>query len=313
MYTSTGRGQIDVWNPNGTHRKTIGHLGKGPGEYASGAMGIYAGPNHSLNIVDNNHRWTILDSNYSLVRSVAWRGSLSPTRSAVLKDGGFLDGERPIDADFEFSIARTTTRAKKTSVDTVRRWNAQVFSPVPPAERGAPSGSRIRLISYSGTDRFWAGPPQATGRGYELQEFALNGTLLRTIRRPVKWFLAGADRISTARSATVAPPTEIEAIHSLGSGLLWVVVRVTNQSIWEKALRAPKDSLLRNKSFDIYVDVLDTDAGTVIASSGPIPVGEAAKTLPTNWVEGTFYGFRYFEDSDGEQVHRRVGAQLFGK
>ena len=57
------------------------------------------------------------------------------------------------------------------------------------------------------------------------------------------------------------------------------MVRVTNQVIWGKALRAPKDTLLRNKSFDVYVDVLDTDAGTVIASSGPIPIGEAAKTI----------------------------------
>ena len=314
MYTGTGRGEIVVWNADGSYRATIGRRGNGPGEFASGALGIHGSPDKELYVFDNNRRWSVLDSNYVFKRSVQWYGSLSPTRSAVLSDGGLLDAERPTDKKFSFSITRLRSLDGRTRPDTAMLLAVRTFGRIPNAEAKLPQSARVRLISYTGKDRFWAGPPQAAGRGYELQEWSVTGTLIRTLRRSVEWYPPQIDMLPTrVQEASRPPPGEIEMLHSLGGGLLWVVIRVTNDASWRAALRAPKDTALLGKSFNLYSEVIDTYSGTVLASIGPLSIADAQRNFPINWIEGTLRGSRMFEDSDGEQVHRMVEARLYGR
>lgn len=228
-YTTAGRGQIHVWAPDGRFLRTVGHVGSGPGEFANGRLGVFPSPNGHLYIIDNHHRLTVLDSAFRLVRTFNSRGSSSIFRAAVLDDGTLLDAERPLDPTRYFGITRLDHANDAGEPIPVRS-----FDVISAAERKVPRTSRARLIAYSGGDRFWAGPPQVAGRGYELQEWRVDGTLLRTVRRNASWYPSGIDESPSSSEKASAPPGEIEELFDLGDGLLFVAARVTNAAAGQR-------------------------------------------------------------------------------
>ena len=97
-------------------------------------------------------------------------------------------------------------------------------------------------------------------------------------------------------------PTAILAVRHDGNGLVYVMTRVTS-SRWGPAIAKEKDREAQEAmiyaALDIYIEVIDSDAGVVIASSGPIPANQARLTAPQGWFNQGWSGYRMTEDADG--------------
>jgi hypothetical protein len=307
-YSTTGRGQFHVWTPDGRLLMAVGRVGAGPGELATGRLGVFPSPSGTVYVIDNQHRLTVFDSTFRRLRTFSTKGSSSIFRATVLSDGSLLDAERPQDAAKYFGIASLERANAEGEPITLR-----AFGDISIAERRVARTSRGRLVAYAGGDRFWAGPPQSAGRGYELQQWRVDGTLLRTVRRQASWYPSGIDLAPAASTAGDAPRAEIEALSDLGDDLLFVVARVTSARGWGAYQRSPRDTVLRNRAFDIYWEVIDVRSGHVLAAEGPVAIGEAQHVLPTGWFHGTSRGYRPVDLPDGEEGLRGMELRLFAK
>lgn len=302
-FTSDGRGQLAVWDSSGRWRSSFGRRGGGPGEFPTGALRAVPLPDGSVYVFDNAFRWTRFDSTLTVARSVQGTFGLSVRESLVYPGGRLLDATGGDTDGYAFHLTEPfrSTGAGRPAV--VRRFGLREQR-----ERALHRSEKARLVTTADTGSFWAGPPKAAGRGYELQLWRLDGTLLRTLRREVPWYPAGGDRAAAVPTATTPPPYEIESIVALPDDLLAVALLLPRAKGWDSRIRP--DSLERDQLWDIRLEVLDTRSGTVLASIGPLVYSQAVLQLPNSFFDGTRLGFRFIEREDGEMVTRIVELQL---
>ena len=297
------RSQIAVWSPEGRFMRTFGALGQGPGEFAGGALTILPAPNNELYILDNSRRLTVVDSGYKLVRTLPSNIGLGSGVSVVTPAGDILDGARPVQSSALFDI--------KSARDTDAGGFPKVLRSIgeaTPDEAAHPRSSRTRRITPAGASRFWSGPPAEIGRGYEVELWDVEGRRVRTIRRDAPWYPPGVDVRGQGRDAV--PPSEVEALHYLGDGLLWILLMVPDREVWPKYLANRSDTTLAAKAARIYGEVIDTDAGVVLARTGPMSITAAMSTLPIDFFLNSRLGFRPFETASGESAFQIVAAHL---
>jgi hypothetical protein len=314
-------GQISVWNPDGTFRESFGRRGQGPGEFA-GAVMIHPTASGLIYIFDNGRRWSVFDSSYHFVRvdvTDIWPGQ---TETAALDDGTFLGAVRPRDTAYSFDIKRPLgdSSTALAAAGGARGGGlppvVRSFGELRPSETAISQSSRRRLIAYSGGQQFWAGPPAATGRGYEIELWNTSGKLLRTIRREVPWYPSGVDveKPRQPQQAPPVPPGRVGAVYSMGDGLVFVAIGMTNPRGWAAALQAPADTTLRFRAYEAYWELIDGNSGTVLARNGPIGYEEANRTLPAGgWFQGSQSGYKPFDTPGGEHGVRIVEMVLRGK
>jgi hypothetical protein len=310
FFTYTGRGEVTVWNPDGRYLATLGRAGSGPGEFRPGPLSVHPANDGSLWVFDGNQqRFTIFDGNLRLSGTVPYRGGAFVTRSGFLDDGSFLDAERPKPSDSSFTLVRFAASRSGRTPDT--SLLVRSFGSLSASERSA-RGERERRVSFVTGDTFWAGPPAALGRGYELELWSGSGRLLRRIRREVSWYPANVDLARPGEPS----PGEVEQVSYLGEGLLLVALRVPNakwagavrelSSLRGKPYRAGAQQAILGSAIDIYVEVLDVAAGVVLARRGPVPVKEAAATLPVAFFRNGRVGYHPEETPNGLQTIRLV-------
>ena len=148
--------------------------------------------------------------------------------------------------------------------------------------------------------------------GYVLQLWRTNGTLVRTIRRDVHWMPTGL----AATEGSQLPPPEIERVHEDGTGLIFVTVMVPQKSLLTltPAQRRNQDpDGPANKGIHIYLEVIDANAGVVLASTGPIHPSEARKLAPSGFFRGGRQGYRRLEDADGLPSMQMIEYQLIAR
>jgi hypothetical protein len=310
FYTNSQRGSVHVWDDNGNYLRTIGRAGDGPGEFRSGVLGIHASKTGRLHVIDGRGRWTVFDSGGKLIGSTGAKASVSMSRTAILSDESLLDAERGSDDRF-FSVLSAPRNSPTGSTLTRDETKDRAFGLVSATELRYPKARRTRLISVESDTSFWAGPPQATGRGYELELWSTNGRLLHRFVRSAPWFAKGSDINQMTAEAPL--PTEVEVLWSTGDGLLVIGTRVTNTKGFAAWRRSPADSALRNRAFDIYVDIVDTRAGEILAAMGPMALGTALEMLPGGWFHGSDMGYGWRVDDDGFRVARIVKLELAAK
>jgi hypothetical protein len=283
--------------------RTFGALGQGPGEFAGGALTILPAPNDELYILDNSRRLTIVDSGYKLVRTLPANIGLGNGVTLVTEAGDILDGARPVQASalFDIKSARETDAGGFPKV-------LRSIGEATPDEAAQPRTSRTRHVTLAAATRFWSGPPAEIGRGYEVELWDMDGRRLRTIRRDVPWYPPGVDVRGRGRDAV--PPSEVEAFHYLGDGLLWVLLMVPDREVWPKYLANRSDTALAAKAARIHGEVIDTDAGVVLARIGPMSPTTAMSTLPIGFFLNSRVGFRPFETATGESAIQIVAAHL---
>lgn len=85
-------------------------------------------------------------------------------------------------------------------------------------------------------------------------------------------------------------------------------------SLWRNGALSPRSNFaaydsMATLAFDFYAEVIDTDAGEVLVSQGPAPVGTAR---PWRWFGG-WSGYRQEEGPDGLPVVKVVELRLVPK
>ena len=298
LYTSNGRsGQVTVWNADGSFQRNFGSPGAGPGEFGVGGKVIFFDQNGRL-IIGTNNRLLIYSTAYDFVAAVPPLGN-GIYSGALLADGNFLSARGATDAAFRI-------------VDLNQQSNAQVPRILRSFGPARSSGYVPGKISYSGGTTFWAGPENGIGLGYVLDLWRTNGTHVRTIRRDVPWMPRGIGATTTGR----LPPPEMEVMHEDGTGLVFVAMMVPNSTFLTLSAsdrQNPDPNGPVNNAIDIYLEVIDANAGVVLASAGPIHPSEAIKQIPTGFFAGSRQGYRREEDSNGFGLMRIVEYQLIAR
>jgi hypothetical protein len=253
-----------------------------------------------LLIGDSTRRLAVFSSSYEFVANIpaAEMGIGSFSSAALLGDGTFLTATGGGANAFRiFDLTRT---------DAARQPIVRAFGST------VPGGSSSRRIAYSGGTTFWAAPPDGAGLGYVLDLWRTDGTRLRTIRRDVPWMPTGQQ----ATSAGQLPPPEMEVLHEDGTGLIYVQMMIVNKNFLALTPEQRRNEALDGpvgKAIDIYMEVIDANAGVVLASTGPIPPSEAARIMPRGFLAGTRIGYQREEDQDGFPRNRFVEMELVGR
>ena len=303
---------ITVWDRDGSHLRSFGRRGQGPGELG-GVMALDTDGKNNLNVhhsgkILGRWSWTVFSPNHQFLHDVPAAGFEGPV--VILGDG------TPLVSGWD--------RNRKNYFHTMDSTFApsRAFGPVPDDVARAP-GLLHRPISYAGGGAFWAAPLGEDAEAYILEEWGIDGELRRSLRRS---FAGDPWRASAPR---------VVRIHLNDEGLLYAIVRRPSEEYSEAMKEASKrarklmaeanalgyeegrekaaaaqearDAVRRDK-LDFVVEVIDTRSGELLASE-IFRLGKALEAgLPRSLFElygqrplfrGTTLGYRYEERPDG--------------
>jgi len=230
--------------------------------------------------------------------------------SAVLADGVFVSSHvSPSAAQAYFHVYDFTGDGPRAGQPAQHRVRS--FGQVPSAQQLAWRAAGRRSISNAGGSTFWAGPPAGSDRGYEFELWRTDGTLLRVIRRDAPWFTT----TTPARGldgARIPPPQVLFSVDT--SGLMYVAVGVPNGYRWGAVARAPSPEArdrAEDDAMDIYIDVIDTRASVLLASTGAMRFAQMdAEGFPRGLFPLTRLGYRSTETQEGYDAFRIVAYSL---
>jgi len=174
MHVSGGEG-ISVWSQDGEFLQTISRAGEGPGEFGSSPLPMF--DEHGLlHVFDpTTGRWSVFSTDGTFLHSVT---SLDlahvylPGRIALISaDSALISAPSPL------STGRHQFRILSN------QGNATGFGDLPD---GDDSTDHARPITKPRDGTFWAAPKEGASE-YTLEEWSLDGRLLRRIRLDPPW------------------------------------------------------------------------------------------------------------------------------
>ncbi|HYV97894.1 MAG TPA: hypothetical protein VE967_10600 [Gemmatimonadaceae bacterium] len=298
FYTSASTSaEISVWAPDGRLLRNVGAEGRGPGAFARGLKTFLFDRGGRVYIADRNQQWSVLGPALDFQKSMtAGMTGMAPASLALDASGAV--------------VAARQSGASSFSVVDISGQTPQVIRSFGAAPEGYAPARGARRIASGGAGTFWAAAPDGSGWGYELELWNTNGTRLRTLRRSASWF----PRSLPASTPGAIPPPEIEVLHHDGTGLLYVVLMVPNKEFRIPVGLSPSDAeKAMSAMIDIHVEVIDANAGVVLASLGPVHPLEARPFVPEGMIQGTRLGYRQSEGPDGLSAVRIVEYKLTGR
>jgi hypothetical protein len=273
-------GTVLVWDSTGRFLRSVGRAGDAPGELSADYRpGIHVAQADSI-YVNERRRITVLAPDLTYVRIINTPKVGSDWLAFVVTDsGGFI-------------YSGTAPNAPQTHWFHYSDRNGMLLRSFGPIESGQISASR--WIGYGGGKSFWAVPSQLGLGGYTLEEWNTDGQFVRAIRRNVEWFddPAAADEL-------VAPPAVQVHVDSLG--LLWVTAFVRKPGASVLKVGAPIPSEYFERSMEIWLEVIDPNSGTLLASAliTDIPTFIAMGQLPSVWIPKSRESVTTVRDSQG--------------
>lgn len=273
-----GGGRIGLWSRDGTFLDTIGRPGEGPGELGASPLPLFDEAGH-LHVLDPTQaRWSRFAPDGEFLESTT-SPELSHLylthRIALISGASVLVGTpSPLSSHpFHFRIL---------SFDGGTRG----FSELP----GEPSSSYGRPVTRPSGGTFWAGPWQGDPE-YALEEWALDGRLLRRIRLEPPWDV-GEDAGSSSNSLPRFP------MLAEGPGGELIVLAVAS---------APDDL----DSVEVWYEVVDPGVPDVLASKRLLVDGSGYNVPPMfGMEEGTRLGFRQATDELGLPLVEMIEYEL---
>lgn len=232
---------------NGALRRTFGRRGTGPGEF--GFPSDFAVADSRIFVFDRElSRVTVLGASLDVERTI-------PVPARLIDSDGFLAlGQRLIISSMYGS------RARPGPIWIVTHDGSVAATAGMDESQTAGSFARQRFLGAAGPDRFWV----ARLTSYELELWDTTGVLRRTLDRHASWFPPW----QTLHHSPVreAPPPHIAGIHVASDGLLWITIWVADAN-WKALPQGQQASdEIMNRFFDTRLEVLDPDAGTLLAS-----------------------------------------------
>jgi hypothetical protein len=184
------------------------------------------------------------------VRHVSTASGAYLSRSIVLSDGSLLLSSGGSDSNY-FLIDYLDGRPQRS------------FGRV--SESDFRNQEIDRTITSSDGKRFWATWSDNSTHGYVLEEWDATGARLLTLRRNADWFTTKRQPDGKAGPAQMPPPSGIEVLHQDDAGLILVLIRVADRR-WTDPNTRPTKSEEIPLYLDLIVEVIDPDAGVVLAS-----------------------------------------------
>lgn len=279
---------ISVWDSRGRYLSSFGGEGDGPGELsARGGLNLFIDGRDDLHVRDGSYRWSVFSPEQEFLRRVGSgvMGGLT-WRTVILDDGSALASDGLVSPGYHFRVADSTGAL------------ASRFGPV----EGRSSSGRQRPISHAGGDSFWAGPEHGVANvPYVLEEWGLDGTLRRSIRRDAEWY---------RWEGPIEHAPRVTQVHVDRGGLLYVVVwRPTEEYVREQEKRVrgrgpvdlravEREHERMDEMTELVLEVIDTRSGVLLASDRYVS-SEARDLLPLGMFRGSLRGYRYKEDEAG--------------
>lgn len=255
-----GGGSIAVWSEDGDFLRTIGRPGEGPGELAVSAVPLVdaEGTVHVLDAFAGRwSRFSFAGDFLGSTTSALLQQVVYSTESALLDPSRLLIG-RPA------PLGATSSQFRIVGADgSLLREFGEV-----PSQIGV--GRRGRAVAYGGDDSFWAAPRD--GDPYVLEEWSLDGRLLRKVRREAAWLPALDDERGLPRYRI-----------SAGEGGRLMVLIIT---------RVPEFG--SSGPAELRYEVVDPDIPEVLASRDTLIADPSASEVPP-WfgiTPGASLGFR---------------------
>lgn len=232
-------GKIAVWSPAGEYIESFGRIGQGPGEFTYGVT-LFVDAENNLHVQDGG-RWHLFTPDLEFVRTtVAPAKGGEPESTQLLDDGRVLTSQTvdPVD-DFQLVDSMGTV---------LRTISSEVEAPGP------------WLVTSEGRASFWGGA--TTSAGYVLEEWDLNGNLLRTIHREGLWESSGNQQNA-----------QIVAIHLDDRGFLLVVFSYPGKD-WRpitaeemSAVTSTEELMaLSYRGLEAGIEVIESRSGALLAS-----------------------------------------------
>lgn len=260
-----GQGQVLIWDQNGDFLRSQGRLGEGPGEFPRGWLAFFPGADDSLYVFDTNARMTVFGPSGALSRTVS-SPPISPMSQFAtrLTDDGTFVSVGPVWG------GASEHRFHVTDVD-----GALVRSFGEPTDLDVMNAA----VGYGSGRTFWALGDLGGEHAYVLEEWGLDGRLLRRFVRDAEWWPALRES-----GAILGVPR----IHLDSNGHIWLTFTVRE---------SPSDTVLR-----VRFEVISAGMRTVIASGAwpdvPPEVGWSGYP-PFMWfISGTDLSARYLEDPE---------------
>jgi hypothetical protein len=248
-----GENALAVWDSSGRFVRRIGRSGAGPGEFASGIQPIF-GPGDTLYAIDNARHLNVFDSSFRYVRRSLQLNVQRPAGNWFLT----VDGRRFVSPPP--AGVRSHHVAELDADGSIRK----LLVPADSATTGPDIEQAERTIAHGGGDSFWIGPTQVPAQSYAMEEWSLDGRLLRRVRRSAAWFVPY--RVADDGDPTAPPPTYFAMLQVDGSGLLHTAI-----SSREGARRSPPDAGAnrqdRKAGITVRWEIIHPGSGTLVAST----------------------------------------------
>jgi len=139
-----------------------------------------------------------------------------------------------------------------------------VLVPADRATTGLGVDDAERAIAYGEGDSFWIGPTQVPAQKYEIEEWSLDGSLLRRVRRDAAWFVPHT--VEDNPDPTAPPSTYFAMLHVDSGGLLHAAL----SSRERKPPISPGERMNRARRKDgitVRWEIIDPASGTLVAST----------------------------------------------
>lgn len=244
-------GVITVLSPTGDLVARLGREGPGPGELASGYLGVEVSERDSIYIQDNRLHWTVFGPDRRYVRTMPLGEIASGANlRCILPDGSVISST---DAQ---GAARGATLRLLDADGTVQREFGE-------PEHDAPlrSGRMDRGVTCgSGTDA-WAFP-NPLDPSYRLERWSKDGTLLNVITRTAPWFDAGPE-LTRTEAMTQKPHSAVRQVFEARAGLLYTMI-VNADPRWTPITREQWEEL-QVRQYDVRFEALDGISGKLLA------------------------------------------------
>ncbi len=239
--------EISFFDSAARIRGKVGRRGAGPGEFRM-PFPVRFGPGDSLHVFDaGNRRWTVISPDRRVVRAI-------PMPIHVSMALPLSNGEVIVQ-----SAVRSDNRAGLPfhRVDTTGTIRSS-FGAVVPVVRPDVEFADYRRLTKSSRG-LWS----AFFHEYRLEEWDLEGRLLRSLVVPTPWF----PRWETRPSDKPPPPIIID-IQEDSEGYLWTIISVPDRRYRPVPAGTPmKDIPLGDHQFDTIIEVIDPRRNIVLASS----------------------------------------------
>lgn len=233
---------IPVFSANGAFRDVVGRRGQGPGEFT--APLVFAGPKNQLWAVDiPNQRITSIDSTARIVSAVRFEGAIW--------EAAVVDSARVVASGIIQDGLLGAVHWKPDMVHVLGGTGEVELS----LRSAAHSPRAMPRLAVSPDRRLWV----ARGNEYRLEEWSVEGQLVRTFGRSPSWF-------HTWATASDSPRSILAGLRADQRNRLWVFIEIPDPDRKHPSTENGRVSLeTYNGMIDTVVEVVDVDRAEVIA------------------------------------------------